>query len=226
MKIKTKLTLGIGSLFLMIMLLTAVGSTYINALKSDTENILVANYNTLEYSRNMIMALDETVNKKDAVKRFEESLKKQQNNITEIGEKEATEKLTQHFKQFLLTPDEYSLQTTIRNDLAEIMRLNMDAIQRKSNIATKTAKDATTWIAISSTICFLISFVLLLNLPGNIANPIKELTESIKQIADKNYNQRVHFVTHGEFGELARSFNVMAEKLEEYNNSNLFKLLI
>jgi len=226
MKIKTKLTLGIGLLFLMIMLLTAVGSTYINALKSDTENILVANYNTLEYSRNMMMALDETTNKQDAIKKFQESLIKQQHNITEIGEKEATEKLTQHFNQFVLTPDDHLLQTTIRNDLAEIMRLNMFAIQRKSNIATKTAKDATTWIAISSTICFLISFVLLLNLPGNIANPIKELTESIKQIADKNYNQRVHFVTHGEFGELARSFNVMAEKLEEYNNSNLFKLLL
>ena len=226
MKIKTKLTLGIGLLFLIIMLLTAVSSTYINALKNDTENILVANYNTLEYSRNMIMAIDETGNKQDAIKKFQESLIKQQHNITEIGEKEATEKLTQHFNQFVLTPDDHLLQTTIRNDLAEIMRLNMFAIQRKSNIATKTAKDATTWIAISSTICFLISFALLLNLPGNIANPIKELTESIKQIADKNYNQRVHFVTHGEFGELARSFNVMAEKLEEYNNSNLFRLLL
>ena len=75
MKIKTKLTLGIGLLFLMIMLITAVGSTYINALKNDTENILVANYNTLEYSRNMIMALDDTENKQDAIKKFPKGVK-------------------------------------------------------------------------------------------------------------------------------------------------------
>lgn len=63
-----------------------------------------------------------------------------------------------------------------------------------------------------------------MNLPYNIANPIKELTASIKEIANKNYSQRVHFMNHNEFGDLAKSFNTMAEKLEEYNNSNLYKL--
>jgi NtrC-family two-component system sensor histidine kinase KinB len=66
----------------------------------------------------------------------------------------------------------------------------------------------------------------LINLPSNIANPIKELTESIKQIAAKNYSQRVHFESNNEFGELATSFNTMAEKLEEYNDSNLATLMI
>ena len=64
----------------------------------------------------------------------------------------------------------------------------------------------------------------MVNLPNNIANPIKELTASIKEIANKNYSQRVHFMNHNEFGDLAKSFNTMAEKLQEYNNSNLYKL--
>ena len=59
MKIKTKLTLGVGLLFLLIILLSIVGAKYINELKADTENILVANYNSLEYSRNMLVALEE-----------------------------------------------------------------------------------------------------------------------------------------------------------------------
>jgi PAS domain S-box-containing protein len=62
------------------------------------------------------------------------------------------------------------------------------------------------------------------NLPNNIANPIKELTVSIKEIANKNYSQRVHFMNHNEYGDLAKSFNTMAQKLEEYSNSNLHKL--
>lgn len=101
----------------------------------------------------------------------------------------------------------------------------MQAIQRKSEVAKTTADKALFWIAITGTTCFLIAFILVINLPSSIANPIKELTESIKQIASKNYSERVHFESHSEFGQLAKSFNTMAEKLEEFNNSNLAKLM-
>ena len=87
-----------------------------------------------------------------------------------------------------------------------------------------TAETANLWIAVVGTLCFLIAFNLLINLPNNIANPIKELTASIKEIANKNYSERVHFWHHNEFGDLAKSFNTMAEKLQEYHNSNLYKL--
>ena len=58
MKIKTKITLGVGLLFILILLLGLVGGIYINALKADTENILVANYNTLDYARKMLVEMD------------------------------------------------------------------------------------------------------------------------------------------------------------------------
>jgi uncharacterized protein YxeA len=38
MKLKTKLTLGVGLLFVLIVLLSVIGSFYINKLKSDTKN--------------------------------------------------------------------------------------------------------------------------------------------------------------------------------------------
>ncbi len=101
----------------------------------------------------------------------------------------------------------------------------MQAIQRKSEVAKVTADKAEFWIAITGTMCFLIAFTLLINLPSSIANPIKELTQSIQQIASKNYSERVHFESHSEFGQLAKSFNTMAQKLQEYNNSNLAKLM-
>lgn len=66
---------------------------------------------------------------------------------------------------------------------------------------------------------------MLIKLPGNISHPIEELTESIKQIASKNYSQRVNFENHIDFGELAKSFNTMAKKLNEYNNSNLAQII-
>ncbi len=225
MKIKVKLTLGVGLLFLFIILLSVLGTMYINAINKDTQNILVANYNTLDYSRNMLRALDEDVTDLKSINKFSENLHKQQNNITEIGEKELTEKLFLDFSTLKQKPTDSLLYVSIRKDLTDIMLLNMQAIQRKSDVAKQTAKNATWWIGLTGTFCFMIAFVLLINLPGNIANPIKVLTESIKQIAEKNYEKRVHFEGHNEFGELAQAFNVMAMKLEEYNNSSLSKIM-
>ncbi|MGZ6501207.1 MAG: hypothetical protein ACXVDX_21050 [Bacteroidia bacterium] len=66
MKIKVKLTLGVGLLFLCIILLAVLGTLYINAINKDTQNILVANYNTLDYSRSMLIALDEDIASKES----------------------------------------------------------------------------------------------------------------------------------------------------------------
>ena len=225
MKIKTKLNLGVGLLFLMIIILSLVAAFYIFSIKKDTENILKANYNTLEYSRNMLLSLDEiNGNEEKAITIFETNITKQIANITEAGEDKATYNLQKKFDFLKTNRTDETLKSQIRQDIFKIMKLNMHAIKEKSDIAKHTAETANFWIAVTGTLCFLIAFNLLVNLPNNIANPIKELTDSIKEIANKNYSQRVNFMNHNEFGDLAKSFNTMAEKLQEYNNSNLYKL--
>jgi len=224
LKIKTKLTLGVGILFILIIILSVIGTYYINALAKDTKNILVANYNTLDYSRQMLISLEKLPNDSNAVNNFRTNLSKQENNITEIGERETTGQIHQIFEQLLIKSDN-DKYIEIRKNIYELMRLNMDAIIRKSNIADKTANNATIWIAFAGTLCFLIAFTLLINFPSNIANPIKILADSIKEIANKNYSQRINFENHDEFGDVATAFNSMAAKLKEYESSNISQLL-
>ncbi|EJL65800.1 sensor histidine kinase [Flavobacterium sp. CF136] len=225
MRIKTKLNLGVGLLFLMIIILSLVSAFYIFSIKKDTENILKANYNTLEYSRNMLLSLDEISTDADhAIITFKKNLLNQTKNITESGEKKVTDNLKENFTLLEKNTADEAVKTQIRRDIFAIMKLNLDAIKQKSDIAKRTAETANFSIAIVGTLCFLIAFNLLVNLPNNIASPIKELTLSIKEIANKNYSERVHFTNHNEYGDLAKSFNTMAQKLQEYNNSNLYKL--
>ncbi|MGN7885907.1 ATP-binding protein [Dyadobacter endophyticus] len=226
MKIKTKLRLGIGLLFAMITVLAVVGIRQVSLLSADSRNILIANHNSLEYSRQMLRALDELEMHAGALDTFKKNLEAQQQNITEIGEKELTEQLAGHFEKLKTNVRDKEAVELIRNDALEIMSINLDAINRKSLIAGQTAKSSMVWIGITGTLCFLIAFTLFVNLPGNIANPIRELTESIRQIANENYTERVHFGSSDEYGQLAQSFNTMAEKLEEYNSSNLARLMI
>lgn len=226
MKIKTKLTLGIGLLFVMIALLTALSSVYINRLSDNTKNILSDNYNSIVYCRQMLIALNNDIATPEAQKLFQENLDKENQTITETGEKELAEKVLRDFEQIKLNPNDSLSLKIIHQDVTDILLLNMQALQRKSKIATETSKEAIIWISVVGSFCFIIAFTLLINMPSNIANPIKELTESIKQIAAKNYTKRVHFESHNEFGELAQSFNTMAQKLQEYSSSDLERLMM
>ena len=61
--------------------------------------------------------------------------------------------------------------------------------------------------------------------PVYIIHPIKELTAGIKEITNRNYEQRLHFNSRDEFGEVANAFNVMAQRLNEYEHSNLAEAL-
>lgn len=226
MKIKAKLFLGVGFLFAMIALLTVVSVFYFNKLSADTKNILVANYNSLDYLRKMQVALDKNIAVPENQTLFKDNLSLQQNNITETGERDLTNNLTLLFSDLKRYPADSLLLYKIRKNISDIILLNMQAIQRKHEVAKTTAESSILWITIAGTICLLFALTMLFNLPGNIANPIKELTASIKEIAAQNYSQRVHFDKHNEFGQLSIAFNTMAEKLEEYKAGNLEKLMI
>jgi len=226
MKVKTKLVLGVGLLFAMIALLTVLSSVFIGKLSKDAKNILSDNYNTIDYCRQMLNALDKDMSDTAAQNDFRLNLKQQQSTITEVGERELTDKLSENFADIIQRPDDTALQKEVRKDLTDIILLNMQAIQRKSSIAEKTAATSIFSVSIVGTICFILALTMLVNLPSNIADPIKELTESIKQIAAKNYSQRVHFEKRNEFGELASAFNTMAQKLQEYSSSSLAKLMM
>ena len=57
-----------------------------------------------------------------------------------------------------------------------------------------------------------------------ITRPIKELLVGVKNIAAKNFQQRIDLPLRGELGELIASFNYMAERLEKYEEQNIEEL--
>jgi len=224
MKIKTQLTLGIGLLFSLIILLSIVSIQKINGLSKDTENILKENYNTLDYCRNMLHILNEAQeNKENTFGTFSEYLHKQRQNSTEIGEGELNNRLTYFFARWKSDYQDTMAVRQMRSTINQLMKLNMTGIEKKSDLAEKNAKNAIIWIG---SFCVLIGLGLFLDLPKRITKPILSLSESIKQIASQNYSQRVYLKRNDEFGDLANTFNSMAEKLEEYSKSNLSKLIL
>ncbi|HVD97212.1 MAG TPA: ATP-binding protein [Cytophagaceae bacterium] len=226
MKIKTKLSLGLIFLFAAVVLLCSLGTYYIHKLSNEARRITKDNYESLVYTKNMMRALDEMeADQKSSVLLFEKNLQAQEKNITEREEKELTAELRSEFQNLKTDTVTEAKKNLIRQKLYRITEVNLQAILRKNVEAGAAADEAILYMGLIGVFTILITFSFIVNFPGYIANPIHELTESIKEISKKNYSQRVHFKSNDEFGELALAFNKMAKELDDYENSNLAQII-
>lgn len=225
MKIKTKIRLGLLFLLTLILMLAFTGSFYVNKLADVSSAILKDNYESIQYTKSMIQALDEG-NDDLAIKKFEENLVAEEHNITEVGEKEAAAETRLLFEQYKQGKRDSKSESLLRQKILHVQDLNMQAILRKNQNSTQTTRRIFSYITILGTLCFLMSFTFVVNFPGMIANPVVELTRGIKEIANRNYASRLNFSSKDEFGEVAEAFNTMAMLLDKYENSNLSKLLV
>jgi len=178
----------------------------------------------------------------EALEEFNEKLQSEEQNITETGEQEAVVALRNSLKayaneiasankmgdkqaQSALLPEVMQLHADIQKNLRTVSEINMNAISRKNNTAEKISEDAILAVSVICMLALFITLPILINFPGYIANPITEIKEKIREIANKNYDQKLYVDRHDELGELAIEFNKMTEKLQEYQRSDYAALM-
>ncbi|MEJ0056700.1 MAG: ATP-binding protein [Bacteroidota bacterium] len=226
MKIKTKIALALTMLFGAILGVIGLSIFYLKELSTDAENILKDNYESLEYTKKIIESCDSvSVDSTKAFAVIEKSLVLQEQNVTEEGEQALTLQLRKTYEKMRNKGVSFHEIVEMRRLCLDMQEVNMKAIIRKNEITTNTAGRASTYLVIFGSVISLIAFTFIVNFPGYVANPIVLLTSSIKSIANKDYEERLRFNRTDEFGELAEAFNLMAEKLDEYDHSNLAKIL-
>lgn len=226
MSIKKKVAWGVLFLFGVIIGIAAVGVYYLKTLSGESENILKNNYESLEYTKAIIESSDSLATDSiRSIEKIEKNLQAQESNITEPGEQEFTRRLRVYVEQVKNKGISDSTIIGIRQAALQIQEINMVSIIRKNDVSRETARKASGYLMIIGTICTLIALSFIINFPGYIANPIIRLKDSIQSIANRNYEERLHFDRNDEFRELAEAFNLMAEKLDEYEHSNLAKIL-
>ena len=171
---------------------------------------------------------------------FEEKLNQEANNITEPGEAELVKQLHKDYKDYQdtylelkseksLNEDDFSQlyqdYVSLRSGITEVYNMNMFAIQKKSNDLQKIAGEITIYMSVVATASILIALFFILSFPSKIVGPIKELTEKIKSISERNYDQKLEISSKDELGELASAFNNMADRLKLYQAKHIDQLL-
>ena len=185
MRIQRRITLGIGILFTMILLLGIQSVGYVRQLSRATGTILADNYNSLQYAGEMLRSLNDIG--QDSISRhaLRENLALQQQNITEISEKETTAALERHVASLSDPVTEAEIRT-VREDLFRIMELNMAAIRAKSAGVEQRADYAMWWLIAVAALCALIAGGILVWFPQSVLRPIDALKKGITQIANHN----------------------------------------
>jgi len=231
MKIKNKLRLGFGFLFVVVLFFGVVSIFYIHDISDNAKVILKNNYESLSFAREMrtILDVDKLPLSESAKADFDKQLDLQEHNITETGEAATTARLRKAFIDLQSLKSDLAAQERAeyeaRAQLRQIEKLNMQAIVRKNDRAQASVNNATLLLGLAGGFTFLILFSFSVNFPGFIANPLKELIDGIREISRRNYNQRLNFDKNDEFGEVAMAFNDMAARLNEWENSNLATVL-
>lgn len=230
MNIKTKLRLGFGFLFVIVIAFGAISLYHINEISTRSKVVLKDNYKSLVYVNQMRIELDKqngVINNKNS-NAFHQILKQEESNITEKGESIAVAKLRKSFQE-LIDPNvsdalKNSAMAQLHLQLRTIDELNMNAIVQKNEHAQKATERATLYLGITAFVCFMILFTFIVNFPSFIANPLRELLMGIREISKKNYKQQLHFKGHDEFNELALAFNKMANELSNWDTSNVAEI--
>lgn len=230
MKIKTKLRLGFGFLFVVVIFFGSISLYYMNKISVSSNIILKDNYESLKYAREIRSILDdnELPLSKAAAKKISMLLRLEENNITEKGEGQAVIALDSAFRQLIDPGADLSTQKQLLRamhlQLSVIDDVNMQAIVRKNDAAQLSVENAATYLMFAASLCFIVLFSFSVNFPGFVANPLREFSEAIKAISQKNYKQRLEFKGNDEFAVLAEQFNAMTAQLNMWENSNLAKL--
>jgi len=223
MTLKKKLTLGLGFLFLITFVIVIFYSYYIGKLSLDAENILKDNYKSLAFSKNMISALEDM---RTAISRivfnptdnqetsdyylklfeagrtdFEDNLKSENGNITEIHESEYVDTVNQSYALYAslclrivkgeggraVYFDEYQPAfEKLKDTIGNINDINMQAVERKSQLAKHDSERIIKLTAAIGVFCLILAFGYFWYFPFYISNSIAYLSGRMKALLKKS----------------------------------------
>ena len=248
MILKRKISLGLAFLFVIIFALAIFCSIYIQKLSQDSNNILKNNYNSIVYAKNMFLALDDmetslswycfNPNVKNNVSnyyiklfesakiKFDKNLKAENNNITEIQEKEYVDLLNKNYDIFLnlcgkikrgygsdsiyfneLLP----AYEKIKQNINSINDVNMHAIVHKNQLTQQHSSNIIHYMALIGAICVVLAFGYFWYFPFYISNSISHLSNKMKGLL-KNLGITLDIDSNDETHVILQSINLLENK--------------
>lgn len=206
---------------LVVALLVAVGGSLVAAreLGAAPGAILYENFRSFDAGLTLLRSLEaldrpqESQQGVAARAELEAALVLQQSNITEPGEAEATTRLV----------DAWHRRDTpaARQAVDVILRLNREAMARKSEAARDEARRLARALTATSLVALLVALAVAAMALRRVSAPFRVLAQAARRLAAGDFDARVRLGGDEEVAALATAFNDMAHHLAAYRQSSL-----
>ncbi|MGB8331265.1 MAG: ATP-binding protein [Polyangiales bacterium] len=171
----------------------------------------------------------------DPIASFERELRLQESNITEAGERDATDALRRSWTAYRSglkaggTPgglaNHRERSQELRSEIDRIIQINRDAMRQKSEGARREADRIGAALTATAVIAFLVAVVLSGAWIRRILAPVRVLDRAVHRLSEGDFDARIRVEGTDEIASLSSSFNEMAERLAQYRQSSIGKLL-
>ena len=235
MKLKTLITLGFVAMLALLLAIGGYAFYTLNRLDRSSRNVLKENFYSVELGQQMQRALDQMETDPNAatgLPRFRQSLTREAGNITEKGEKELVDSLTQHQADFQRLLDAGAPPAAraptlelLRQQTYRMVALNTAALTRKNDLANQNTVQAGHYLLAFIAISLLLGLLFVLSVPEAAVGPLHKLTKSLEHATENNFTATIPVESGNEFGRVATAFNQMLAQLQEYRSSTMAELI-
>jgi len=242
--IRTRFTLGMIFLFLIILILAIFSGYYMNELSNKTSAILKENYLSVVYAREMsegIMNINQEITTAYLIRKNSDSLKigkelsvidislsAEKNNITEPGEDKLVAGISIGFAEYRKEVLNFLRNTQsdagvlflqnksgeLYNQLIALSQMNGKALEVKTDDAKAFSQSALTRMTVLATLCFLVGMSFTFSFAAYFNRRFFQLYYGIKELVSSNFSERLFFDGKDEFSEISSVINEMADKLK------------
>ncbi len=264
MTLRQRIVWALAPLVCLLALIGVIGIFLLRHVGDRIEDILRENYVSVE----AMVELNEALERIDSAFQFalqgredahreydhnwilyEENMQREENNITEPGERELVRQLRELTEEYRQKGDRFfagGLPTAARKEAyfggedkrgllqyfrdikevaGEIRQLNQDSMKRASVRAKWTARVSQFWLGAGLAATVGLAALLIWSTTRSILRPIQAVTQSAIAIGAGNLHQAVPVVSRDEIGHLAEAFNNMTRQLRAYRDSHSVRLL-
>jgi signal transduction histidine kinase len=173
---------------------------------------------------------------------FEAELHAQQHNVTESGEAEATQRLSEDWAKLVDSLERFDAAgeteerrayfaevlprvTAVRHAAAAVLALNQDAMVRKSDSAVRTASRLNELLIAAAAFGCLVGVLASGMLTTRLLRPLGVLSQAARRLGEGDPEARARVTGRDELAQVAAEFNTMADRLQRYRESTLGQLL-